>query len=215
MDIADNVLKHHLREVYWIAGSACAGKTTMARALAEKHGLSFYSTDELYTEHRGIANPQEQPAMCSPVESWESFFNQPKDEYLKALGDASQEQMSMIVSDLVRLAGDGPLVVEGWFPPDLLRRVADLDRVMFLCADPGLVRRQYFARQDKEDMLQVIKGLENPEATLQHVLDVVAAGVAREIEEVKASGMPYILRTRDSTIEKTLDMIERQFGFLD
>ncbi len=37
MHIADNIIRHHLRNMYFLAGTACGGKTTMSRALAENH----------------------------------------------------------------------------------------------------------------------------------------------------------------------------------
>jgi adenylate kinase family enzyme len=38
------------REIYWIGGSACAGKSTLARQLAEKYKLALYACDEHYED---------------------------------------------------------------------------------------------------------------------------------------------------------------------
>ena len=62
MQIADNVLAWHLQQVYWVSGTACSGKTTVASALATKHGLGFYNADEMYEQHLKLAVPvAEQP----------------------------------------------------------------------------------------------------------------------------------------------------------
>ena len=39
MDIPYNILKYYLRNVYFITGTAYAGKSTMVRMLADRYGL--------------------------------------------------------------------------------------------------------------------------------------------------------------------------------
>lgn len=36
MNISDNILNSYLKNVYWIAGTNCGGKTTMTSYLAKK-----------------------------------------------------------------------------------------------------------------------------------------------------------------------------------
>ena len=43
MNIPDNILKQKLRNVYFIWGGSCAGKTTSATELQRKHGYYLYS----------------------------------------------------------------------------------------------------------------------------------------------------------------------------
>ena len=42
MKIANNIIKAHLKNVYFLCGGAYGGKTTMAKLLEEKHGF-FYN----------------------------------------------------------------------------------------------------------------------------------------------------------------------------
>ena len=42
MVFQDNVLKEYLKNVWFITGTPCGGKTTVTRALAKKHGLMVY-----------------------------------------------------------------------------------------------------------------------------------------------------------------------------
>ena len=39
MYIAENILKNSLQNVYFLAGTALAGKTTMTKILSEKYGF--------------------------------------------------------------------------------------------------------------------------------------------------------------------------------
>jgi hypothetical protein len=57
-------LASRLRHVYWIGGASGAGKSTIARRLAGKHGLRLYSTDEAMGDHahrwrpEGLSEPE-------------------------------------------------------------------------------------------------------------------------------------------------------------
>jgi adenylylsulfate kinase-like enzyme len=44
-------LTSRLRHVYWIGGASGSGKSTIARRLADRHGLRLYSTDEVMGDH--------------------------------------------------------------------------------------------------------------------------------------------------------------------
>ena len=43
MHIENNILKHYLRNCYFITGTAYAGKSTMCAMLAEKYDMLHYS----------------------------------------------------------------------------------------------------------------------------------------------------------------------------
>ena len=41
IQISDNIIKHYLRNVYFINGHSYAGKSTMVKMLAERYAMSF------------------------------------------------------------------------------------------------------------------------------------------------------------------------------
>ena len=47
MNIQDNVIRNALKNVYFVCGNACAGKSTIARMIADKHGFELYDMDAL------------------------------------------------------------------------------------------------------------------------------------------------------------------------
>lgn len=63
MIFQDNVIKEYLKNVYFITGTPCGGKTTVSRALAEKYGFELFDVDERFDEHKKMSNPLFQPAM--------------------------------------------------------------------------------------------------------------------------------------------------------
>ena len=55
MNIQDNILKQYLKNVYFVCGTACGGKSTLSRALAEKHGFLLYDADARFDEHIALS----------------------------------------------------------------------------------------------------------------------------------------------------------------
>ncbi len=39
------------KKVYWIGGSPCSGKTSIASILSEKYGLFYYQADNYFDNH--------------------------------------------------------------------------------------------------------------------------------------------------------------------
>ena len=52
MIFQDNVMKEYLKNVYFITGTPCGGKTTLSCALAEKYGFELFDIDERFEEHK-------------------------------------------------------------------------------------------------------------------------------------------------------------------
>jgi len=57
-------LRARLRDVYWIGGGSGAGKSTIARRLAARHGLRLYATDEVMADHGRRSSPADSPLMA-------------------------------------------------------------------------------------------------------------------------------------------------------
>lgn len=214
MNIADNVLKHHLQNVYWVAGTNCSGKTTMTNFLSQKYDMTVYDSDSKIMEHKAIGSLSEQPAMLRHFIDYEWFFNRSVDEYTKWIFDSEEEQMSMIIPDLIKMQSDIPIIVDVHCFPDILKKISSFNRVAFLIADPKLSRDEYFERQDKLDMYDCIMSLPNPQKSLENVLDVVENIARIEYETAISSGLKCFVRDGCSSVEGTAGLLERHFQLL-
>lgn len=54
-------LRARLRNIYWIGGGSGAGKSTIARRIAARHGLRVYVTDDVMSDHAGRSEPDDSP----------------------------------------------------------------------------------------------------------------------------------------------------------
>ncbi|MFD4974778.1 AAA family ATPase [Streptomyces sp. NPDC058424] len=54
-------LPARLRSVFWIGGGSGAGKSTIARRLADRYGWRLYATDDVMHDHARRTTPEEAP----------------------------------------------------------------------------------------------------------------------------------------------------------
>ena len=75
-----NILLDNIKNVYFIVGGSCAGKTTAAEQLCRKYEMFHYNTDNMRSKHFRSADSKYQPALCrkigdysvlDPEEAWQ------------------------------------------------------------------------------------------------------------------------------------------------
>ncbi len=120
MNLPDNIIRHFLRNVYFISGSACGGKSTISEYLSKKYGIALYNLDEQFSKHKEISDPFYQPAMNKEYKTWEEYFSRPPKEYSNSLKKSIREQDEIAVLDLINIAKDQKVIVDGIFPCDIL-----------------------------------------------------------------------------------------------
>lgn len=212
MNISNNILKHHLKNVYFLGGTACGGKTTISRVIAEKYGFMLYKENSYYDEHKKIATPEQQPNLTKTFPSWEYYFNRPVPEYSQWLSDCSSEELEMILVNLLKLPNDQKIVVDLFMTPEVAKQITEYNRVAFLVTEPALVIKDYYNREYHREILECIMSLSNPEKALKNSNEVLAYGTEKILKSVYESGLFYIKRDENSTIEKTLSILEKHFN---
>jgi hypothetical protein len=210
MNIADNILKHHLKNVLFVSGTAYGGKTTMTKLIEEKYGFLRYRESTKFDEHLVYANKHYQPAMCYERGDWQSFFNRPAAEYAKWLRDGIAEQAEMAIIDLIKLSQDQRVIADVHIPMENLKRIAEYHQVVLLIAEPEMIVESYFNREDKQDIYECIMSTPHPQETLENVKNALRAA-SIPLEEFYKSGFKCIVRDDSRSIEQTFREIERHF----
>ena len=99
-----------LRDVYWIGGGSGAGKSTIARRLAARHGLRLYATDAVMADHGRRSSPVDSPFMArfAAMDMDERWVSRSPQTMLETFGWFRGEGFGLIVEDLLRRpAGPG------------------------------------------------------------------------------------------------------------
>lgn len=214
MKIADNVLRDSLKNVYFISGTGYGGKTTIANSIAEEFCIPVYHVDDHYGEYRVIANLEEQPTFCKKFKSWQEYFNRKPEIYSKWLNESMRECIEFAIIDLLKLSSKGKVIAEGVFPLEIMQKITYANQCVFLIAEYDLLRRGFFNRADKADMVECIKAQRNPEQIFDNVINAITFDYFNVLETVKASGMNYIIRTESTEHEKLKRKVISNLGLL-
>jgi len=220
MNIANNILKHSLKNVYFLVGTACGGKTTMAREISKKYGYIHYNdnwTEDIFKVWQSIIDEKYQPNSTKRKEiDWEEYFSRSVGEFLADKNDnhGNDEYLEFSIIELIKLSQNNKVIADIWLTDDmqLLTELADYDRIACLLAPGELIIRDYYQREDHKDFTNCIKSLKDPDKKFETQNELFRIGA----KEVAANAEKYklftIMRTEESTVENTLKILEEHFG---
>ena len=98
--------------IYWLGGSPCAGKSTIAKRLADKYGLALYHCDEHFDRHLAQATPKKHPLLSRlRLMTCDEIWLAPVEHQVKRELAFYREEFPMILADIQALPR--PLIVEG------------------------------------------------------------------------------------------------------
>ncbi|HWG83922.1 MAG TPA: hypothetical protein VNT60_00465 [Deinococcales bacterium] len=133
--------------LYLLGGSPCSGKTSIADALAARHGLTAYHCDEHWQRHVQEARPVTQPTLRRlGGMSFGDVFLRPQREMIRDNLAALREEFPLVLRDLMELSG--PAIAEGMaFLPELVARLEPRPPAVWVVPAPAFQREHHARRQ--------------------------------------------------------------------
>lgn len=109
-------LREQLRHVYWLGGGSGAGKSTIARRIAARHGLRLYTTDDVMAEHARRSTKQDSPLLHNflAMDMDERWVNRHPKTMLETFHWFQGEGFNLIVEDILGLPREPGVIVEGF-----------------------------------------------------------------------------------------------------
>lgn len=138
------------RRMYWLGGSPCSGKSSIAAFLAEQHDLVVYHCDDHFDRHQSQSNPENQPALFQlGTMSWDDIWLRPVAEQVRHVIEVYRELFPMILADLHAQAGGRPVLVEGAaLLPDLIsQHLTGEHTAFYLIPTPQFQNETYVRRE--------------------------------------------------------------------
>ncbi len=219
MKIENNIIKHYLKNVYFITGTAYAGKSTMVQMLAERYGLTACGENYHARVSDQIAVPEKQPNLCyfQTMKDWQEFVNRTPEEYERWIFQTGEEAAEFEVAELIRLAQNGKVIVDTNIPLDILHEIAEYHQVAVMLAPQSMSVERFFDREDaeKQFLLKQIQKAEDPEKTMENFKACLARVNSQEIYERFAdSGFFTLYREagETDTREEVLEKLAMHFG---
>jgi 2-phosphoglycerate kinase len=105
-----------LRHVYWIGGGSGAGKSTIARRVADRYGLLRYATDDVMSDHARRSRPDHAPLLSefAAMDMDQRWLDRSPATMLATFHWFRGEGFHLIVEDLLRLPREPGVIVEGF-----------------------------------------------------------------------------------------------------
>ncbi|MCL2704514.1 MAG: hypothetical protein FWE91_13080 [Defluviitaleaceae bacterium] len=218
MNIANNILKHGLQNVYFLVGTACGGKTAMAGEISKKYGYIHFNdnwNEDNCKLYNSIKNEKYQPNSTKRDEiDWEKYFSRSIEEFLADKNDThgSAEYLEFSIIELIKLSQNKKVVADVWIDDfDFLMEISDYSRIACLLAPGELIIRDYYSRDDHKDFTDCIKGLKEPEKKFETQNELFRLGAREMFNNAQKHGLFSIVRTEESTITGTLRLLEKHF----
>ncbi|MDA1359430.1 hypothetical protein O1R50_07350 [Glycomyces luteolus] len=169
----DREVRARLRHVYWIGGGSGAGKSTIARALAERHDLRYCGTDESMQDHARRTTAVEAPHLhdfmaMTMDERW--MLRSPEVMY-ETFHWFRGEGFHLIVEDLLAMPPDQGIVVEGFrlLPALVAPLLADRNRAVWLLPTPDFRAYAVDRRAKATDRPGFIQQTSDPERAARNL----------------------------------------------
>jgi len=218
--IDSNLLKALFRNVYFINGTAYAGKSTAVKLLAERFG-GICCGENYHDELAHLADPVHQPNLCyfQTMSGWQEFLNRSPEDYESWIVASSEEIAQLEILKLIQLAPQNrPVFVDTNISPAVLHEISDYRRVAVMLSPQSMSVDRFFDRPDpeKQFLLEQIRLAEDPEKTMANFRACIARTNSPEhYREFEESGFFVHVRDDSLTPEETMLKLARHFGLTD
>ena len=219
MKIENNIIKHYLKNVYFITGTAYAGKSTTVKMLADRYNMIFCGENYHSRISDTVATPDAQPDICylKTLTDWKDFVLRSPEEYERWIYSTGREAAEFEVAELISMAGDRKIIVDTNIPLDILKEISDYNHVVIMLSPQAMSVDRFFDRDDpeKQFILSVIQSCDDPEAAMDNYRRGLALiNSKKQYDEFADSGFFTVIRQDDGkdTREEVCDRIARHFG---
>ena len=192
------------RNVFFILGCPCAGKTTVAKILTQRYNMFLLSGDERRFDYYKHADKEKHKYMTMDASS---FWDWSLDEMVDWERGVISEQTPMIIEELNRLSKEHDIVLfEGMMDIKYLLSVADRNHIVYLTVDREICEKDFFGRGDHNGMLTAIMNTEgiSDEEKNRRIEIRRASAIAAFCEDAQSYGLQSFSRKDiSSPIEMT------------
>ncbi|MBQ2976510.1 MAG: hypothetical protein IJE17_03375 [Clostridia bacterium] len=203
--------------VYFVNGTAYAGKSTLVKGLARKY--NGIACEENY--HNALLDeldPAEFPGLTytRDLQDWHDFVRRTPDEYEAWIRRTSKECeiLELRILDQLRYENK-PIFVDTNISVETLREISDEKHVLIMLADPDISVNLFFNRPDREKqfLYRLMMEEKNPDQALENFRNCLRRINSPEnYAAFLHSGFPVLLRDENRSIEETLSLAESIFG---
>ena len=210
-------MKRQLAHVMWLGGTPAAGKTTIAKLLAQKYELEVYHRDQHDACHaaRAIAGPGYPISKYfDGLSAEERWIQQTVHDNVVQGMEVAQERVGMVNEDILAFPSDLPILVEGigFYPRQLFPYLSDADQALWLIADRAFSEAVWTTRRET-GQVPILNGTSDPETAWHHILERNSLLAHYIQEQADSLGLTAMCIDRMRTLEYDVAAVETFFHF--
>ena len=206
-------IRQNLAHVFWMGGSPCSGKSSIAELLSRRHELQYYQCDGAFAEHGRRVSALGQPTFHKLLSmTWDEIWTRPVDLQLREEIAIYREEFAMILDDLLALPPSPPILAEGTaLLPDCVNDVlVNHNQAMWIVPSESFQREHY---PDRGGWVQdILRQCADPDLAFRNWMDrdvAFARWVSRRTTEL---GLEMIEVDGKRTIADNAQAVARHFG---
>ena len=222
MKIENNILKHYLKNVYFITGTAYAGKSTMVKMLAKRYGMIPCNENYHMAVSEIVAVPETHPDLCynRMLTDWKDFVTRTPEEYERWIYSVGREAAEFEIAELISISKNGKVVADTNIPIDVLKEISDYNHVAVMLSPQSMSVDRFFDRDDpeKQFLLRIIDSCDDPEAVRENYRQgLVRINSQEHYDEYANSGFFTVVREDNEldTREELCDKVAAHFGLIE
>lgn len=209
----------YFENAYFIIGTSYAGKSTMVKELAKKHG-GIACEENYHDDYQGELDPKEFPCLTytRDLVDWHDFIRRTPQEYKDWIDGAKKECEILELRMLPDICSqDKSVFVDTNISIEMLKKIAPVDHTVVLLSDPKISVKRFFDRPDPEKQFLYKLMLEEPEP--EKALENYRQGLElicsqESYDELLYSGFNVIHRDDSRSIEQTVALVEQALGIM-
>ena len=217
----EKLMNMDLGNIYYVIGTSYAGKSTVVKNLAKKHG--GIALEENYHDAKlPELDSREFPNLTytRDLQDWHEFIRRTPDEYVTWLINVKKEcetvELQMIAELLEKPETRGrKTFVDTNICVETLHRISDEKHVLVMMAPPEIGINRFFDRPDAEKQFLYRLMLEepDPQAALDNFREILTRIHSKEsYDELLQSGFRILFRDENRSQEETVRLAEEIFG---
>lgn len=212
-------IKDKLKNVYFINGTAYAGKSTIVKMISDRLGLYFcgenYNLNKVLTK----IQPKEYPNLCyfKTMKSWDEYVSRTPEEYDAWITGGQVEITPFEIEDLIELSKNQKVIVDTNITVDILHKISDYNHVAILLSPKSMSVDEFFNRKDPDKLfiLNQIMKTKNPEFTLDNLKKCIEKVNSLEhYNEFLNSEFKCFIRKENSNLEDRYSQIIKHFKLI-
>ncbi len=201
-----------MAHIYWLGGSPCSGKSTIAELLAERYNLHYVNCDATFERHLQASDPAAQPTLHRlRTMSSDAIWLASVAKQVARVIAIYREEFPLLLAEMAALPADRPILAEGaaLMPELVAQDPVRAQRSAWVVSTPAFQHHHYAARPWVAD---VLKDCRAPAQAFANWMARDVAFADYVATTAGAQGLPLLHVDGTQSIAENAAWVAAQFG---